>query len=136
MSRESLEVTKAIEQYNQQEIFNNIAAKFETEQKREDGIMYRHKIAYDLTAIVSFSKEEDEKIWKHISFARQKTFIEYKRLEELKDLFCGDSYAIVVLPPREKMVTIHKHCIHLWEAMDGYPLPEFSGFLKNGRRTL
>ena len=123
--------------FNQWPILEAIEKEFEPFSTRGDGVGYMHRKARDLTAILSFATEGDTQVWKHVSFARQKRMPTYGEIEEYKALFCGeDSYAIVVFPPKDKWVSIHPYCVHLWEPMEFYPLPEFSGMLLNGQRTI
>ena len=132
--KEAIDLKIILDQFNQTSIFENILKDFTPYQTRLDGIGYSHKIAKDLTAIVSFSRESDDQIWKHVSVARQKRMPTYAEIEDYKTIFCGeDTYALIVFPPKDKWVSIHPYCIHFWEPMEKYPLPEFSGFIGKSR---
>jgi len=120
---------ECIKRFEQEQIIDNIGKHFNLVEKRYDGYRWMHNLSKDLSAIMSFSYR-GEQVWKHVSFARRKQMIQYEKLEEFKSIFCGDDvYAMIVFPPKSKWVSIHKYCVHLWEPMETYPLPEFSGFL-------
>jgi len=127
---------EAIYRFKQKDIFENIEKEFNIFQTCADGNGYVHKKASDLSVIVSFGEEKDGQIWKHVSMARRKRMPTYAEIEEYKNLFCGsNTYAIIVFPPKEVWVSIHPYCVHLWEPMEKYPLPEFSGFV-GGQRSI
>jgi hypothetical protein len=127
---------EAIARFNQSDIFENIEKEFNVFQKGLDGNGYAHKKASDLSVIVSFSEEKDGQIWKHVSMARRKRMPTYDEIEEFKKLFCGENtYALIIFPPKKVWVSLHPYCVHLWEPMEKYPLPEFSG-LVGGIRSI
>lgn len=111
-----------------------ILAGFQMIEERVDGFAFRHVLARDLSVIVSVSRENDGKRWKHVSFARAKRMPTIDEINEYKAIFIGeDAYGLMVLPPKDRHVNIHKYCLHLWQCLDDYPLPEFSGFIGNAR---
>ncbi len=57
-------------------------------------------------------------------------------LRSVKELFLGDVYTYLVLPPKEFYVNVTPTVLHLWHCRDGPQLPEFSGVLPDGRRSL
>jgi len=71
--------------------------------------------------------EDDDKLWFHVSCSHSKGMPTYDEMAVVKKIFIGeDNYAISVMPPKEKHVNIHHHCLHWWWCIDGHPLPEFS----------
>lgn len=103
--------------------------------RRIDGVRWQHHL-YPLTVISSVCIEEDMKPWLHVSLAHQKRLPSYDEVKLVKEHFIGtDKYAAMVFPPQEKFVNIHSYCLHLWHCLEGWPLPEFSGFDK-GKRSI
>jgi hypothetical protein len=79
----------------------------------------------------------DESVWLHVSVSRANQLPSYEDLVTVKEIFIGcDAKAIMVFPPRDKHVNIHPNCLHLFSCLTGDPLPEFSGELAPGVRTL
>lgn len=103
--------------------------------RRLDGVRWQHYL-YPLTVISSVCIEEDMKPWLHVSLAHQKRLPSYDEIKLVKERFIGnDKYAAMVFPPADRFVNIHKYCLHLWHCLEGWPLPEFSGFDK-GKRSV
>lgn len=104
--------------------------------RRLDGLRWQHYL-YPLTVISSVCIEDDLKPWLHVSLAHQKRMPNYEEIKMVKEMFIGrDRYAVMVFPPADKFVNIHKTCLHLWHCLEEWPLPEFSGFLKGGTRSV
>jgi hypothetical protein len=100
----------------------------------DDGCRYINRDG--MSVIVSGAREADGKRWLHVSFARPDRLPSYEDLALVKQLFIGDdAYAIQVFPPKDHHVNIHPFCLHLFSCVDGWPLPEFSGFI-GGQRSL
>lgn len=90
-----------------------------------------------LAVIVSGGVQADGKRWVHVSLSRKERIPSWNDLTRVKDAFIGrDNYAVQVLPPEDRYVRIHPNVLHLFHCVDGHPLPEFSGFLPDGRRSL
>jgi hypothetical protein len=105
-------------------------------QRNLDGGKYLNDAAA-LAAIVSVSVEPDGKRWVHLSVSHRARLPSWRELRECKDLFLGRGvYAYQVLPPEDRYVNIHPRVLHLWHCLDGDPLPEFSGFLADGQRSI
>lgn len=84
-----------------------------------------------LGVIASISIENDGKWWLHVSMSHPKRMPTYKDICYLKRHWIGEeAEAIMVFPRKSNHVNLHKFCLHLWHCLDGYPLPEFSGFIK------
>jgi hypothetical protein len=87
--------------------------------------------------IVSWARRDDGKRWVHVSVSHPSRIPSYEELAEVKRRFIGsDRYAVMVFPEESKHVNIHPRCLHLWHCVDGHPLPEFSGELVGGGRTI
>jgi len=123
--------------YNADQMQNIEKDGFYPVEQRLDGVKFQHKKAMDLIVIVSIGREQDGNLWRHVSFSRQKRMPTYSEIAEYKSLFIGnEKYALMVFPPQEKHVNLHKFCLHLWEPLDHYPLPEFSGILAGVGRSI
>ena len=87
--------------------------------------------------IASIAKEADGRDWLHLSMSHRKRVPNYDELVYLKKHWAGENRkAIMVLPASEEHVNIHPNVLHLFVCISGDPLPDFSGFLPDGRRTL
>ncbi len=96
-------------------------------EEKEDGYMYRHNSG--LLVIISDNKEDDNNIWRHVSFSRKNRIPSYDDLKMVKNLFLKDKKAFQIFSKDNNYVNIHKYCLHLWTCLTDDPLPEFS---KNG----
>lgn len=101
-----------------------------------DGAAYDHRDGRRV--ILSGNREGDGRRWLHLSISRRSRVPSWEDLTGARDdLLPADRYAYQVLPPRDRWVSIHPYCLHLWVPLDGGPpLPEFSALLPNGRRTI
>lgn len=80
-----------------------------------------------LVVIVSVAREEDGRIWKHVSVSRRGQLPTYEDLKEVKRWFISDKEtAYQVFSPADKHVNIHPYCLHLWSCLDGAVTPDFS----------
>jgi hypothetical protein len=114
----------------------NIDRFFRETGRRLDGCRWQH-LDYPLTVISSVCYEDDGKLWLHVSYAHQKRMPTYGEMQLVKSMFIGeDKYAMMVLPPKDKYVNLHKYCLHLWHCLEGHPLPEFSGISPDQSRTI
>lgn len=83
-----------------------------------------------LRVIVDCEVKSDGNEWIHVSYSRKTYTPTHDDTVAVKEAFIGDRYAYAVLPPKERYVNIHPHCLHLWARLDGQPsLPEFSEIL-------
>lgn len=91
-----------------------------------------------LTVIGSWArKKEDGQIWWHVSVSHRHRVPTYNELAEVKRRFIGpDRKAVMVFAEEKNHVNIHLNCLHLWCCLTADPLPEFSGLLDDGRRTI
>lgn len=94
---------------------------------RSDGAAWYNKNRC-LAVIASASNEADEKTWLHVSVSHSARMPTYEEMALVRKHFIGDDlYALMVFPPKEYHVNIHKYCLHLWSCLVGeYPLPEFT----------
>lgn len=100
-----------------------------------DGAAYQARSGQ--VVILSGSRQDDGRRWVHLSTSFADRLPTWADLRNVKDLFLGpDLYAVQVMPPRALYVNIHPHVLHLFACADGWPLPEFSGVLPNGARSL
>lgn len=80
--------------------------------------------------IVTESKEQDGRWWRHASVSRMdKKMPTYHDLLELKRLTVGETRkAIQVFPPASEYVNLTDsvQVLHLWACMDEDPLPDFT----------
>lgn len=106
-------------------------------QRSEDGVMAQHPSG--LRVIVSDSIEEDGRRWRHLSVTAMRRTPHWHELKAVKEKWLGDDYAYTVFPPSDRYVNIHPNCLHLFQCLDeeeGKALPEFSGRIVEGKRTL
>lgn len=90
-----------------------------------------------LRVIVTSNRERDGKMWLHVSYSRADRVLDYNDTVEVKRRFCGDfRYAIAVFPPKSKWINDHPNCLHLWSALEGFPLPDFRVETSSGRMTI
>ncbi|HAO11366.1 MAG TPA: hypothetical protein DCQ51_09400 [Planktothrix sp. UBA8407] len=79
-----------------------------------------------LAVMISCCRYEDGKNWIHLSISRRKSYPTWDEQVHIKELFLGkESKAIQVFPPRSQWVNDHPYCLHLWECLDGFELPDF-----------
>jgi hypothetical protein len=98
----------------------------------------------DLLFLVTADNQHgDGRWWIHASVSRRdKTLPTWADLQALKHYCIGDDKtAYQVLPAEQNYVHAppsggKTEVLHLWHCMDGDPLPEFSGVLPDGRRTI
>lgn len=105
------------------------------DQELGDGARYRCS-ARKLTAILSGRIDEHGKRWLHLSVSHSDRIPTWGELRSVKELFLGDVYAYQVLPPKEFYVNLTPRVLHLWHCLDGPQLPEFSGVLPDGRKSV
>lgn len=90
-----------------------------------DGAKYQHESL--MTVITSVALELDGKVWLHVSLARRSRLPSWDDVVAVKNLFIGeDETALQVLPPRDRYINIHPHCLHLWHCLDGAVTPDFA----------
>lgn len=96
------------------------------DQRNADGWRFVNRVA-QLSVILSGAVEQDGKRWLHLSMASPDRLPTWDELRAVKDWAIGvDTYAVQVLPPRERYVNIHPYCLHLFACVDGHPLPDFT----------
>ena len=95
----------------------------------EDGAAFMS--ADRMSLIISGSDEHgDGKRWIHLSIARLDRIPDYRDLQRARRDFLGeDRYCAMIFPPKDRYVNINPHCLHLFACLDGWPMPEFSGFV-------
>ena len=92
----------------------------------EDGGLWMSR-KRGLTVCASISKELDGNHWLHLSISHQKRIPTYDELTYLKRHWAGpDKKCIMVLPPSDEHVNIHKFCLQLFCCLDADPLPDFT----------
>lgn len=90
-----------------------------------DGITCRHKSG--LKVLLSGSKEDDGRLWMHLSASRERLVPNWEQLATVKELFLGaEAMAVQVFPRRVNHINIHRFCLHLWCCLDADPVPDFS----------
>lgn len=104
------------------------------QERKADGVHIQH--VSGLSVIASVAKEDDGKYWLHVSMSYINKMPSYKELVQIKELLIGvEEYAIMIFPTKQYHVNLLPTCLHLFHCLEGYPLPEFSGFVK-GVRTI
>lgn len=90
-----------------------------------------HVVSADrLSVICSGSVEADGKRWLHVSYARPGRMPDYADTQRVRTLFLSaDRYCCAIYPPKDRYVSLHRFCLHLWSCLDDWPLPELSGHL-------
>lgn len=80
------------------------------------------------TVIVSNAREDDGRVWTHLSICGHGRLPTWSELVEAKEAFLGtDSKAIQVIPPRSEYVNLNPDVLHLFVCIDSDPLPDFTG---------
>lgn len=93
--------------------------------RSSDGASYRH--SNGLAAILSVANELDGKRWVHLSVSRSNRLPSWTELTEARDAFLGpEALCVQVLAPKSRHINIHAHCLHLWQCLDGDPVPDFA----------
>ena len=74
---------------------------------------------------------DPDRTWMHVSVSRRTRMPTYRDMTEVKRLFVGEEReAYEVHPPKSKHVNIHPFCRHLWCALEGPALPDFTTVLE------
>lgn len=109
----------------------NVPHNWQVTARGRDGLKLLHyrNGTPDYSLVVSIQREEDGRLWAHLSIAARETPT-YEMLRSVKDKFLGpDRKAVMVFPERRRHVNLHPTCLHLFSCLDDDPLPEFSGYL-------
>lgn len=103
----------------------------------EDGAAFQQ--GGGLRVITSVGVEDDGNCWLHASCSREERLPSWADLRNVKQAWCGERYAYIVLPPSERYVNINPNVHHLWcrltDDLAGPALPEFSAVV-TGTRTI
>lgn len=79
-----------------------------------------------LRVIVTGAYHEGKR-WLHVSASKSTSTPSWGEMWEVKRVFVGeDRRAIMVSPPKEFYVNVHKFTLHWWACWDDDGLPEFS----------
>ncbi len=82
---------------------------------------------FGLIAILSGCKEDDDKLWLHLSLSTKRGIPNWEQMVKAKNIFLGeDALAVQVFPRKANYVNIHRFVLHLWECLDADPVPDFS----------
>lgn len=92
--------------------------------------------ASGLSVIFDVCEKRDRRWWMHLSIAGSGRLPAYDELKHAKAAFMGDRRAIQVFPSSENHVNIHPYCLHLFACLGDDGLPEFSGDLGPGMRSI
>lgn len=106
-------------------------------EQSQEGAAYRHRL-WPMTLIWSVAREEDGRLWQHMSMAHRDRTPTWAELIGAKEWLMGTTtYAYQVAPPRAVYVNEHPNVLHLFRCLDGdgCRLPEFS-FIEDGERHL
>lgn len=96
----------------------------------DDGAQFKHR--HGLFVIMS-GQVEDGKRWLHLSMSRKDRVPDYDEMCEIKRLFLGDDrLALQLFVPKDRHISLHPYCLHLWSCLDGDPIPDFA----HGGRTI
>lgn len=81
-----------------------------------------------MSIISTISREQDGKLWLHISCARKDGRIPtWDELVGVKEWLAGkDRTALQVIPKRSKYINHNPSCLHLWCCLDGDVTPDFT----------
>ena len=92
----------------------------------DEAIMWRKEKA-KMTVMASVAREQDDRVWIHLSMSHDNRMPTYEELYYLKRHWGGDDYkCIMVLPSRDEHVSLHQYCMHLFRCVDEDPLPDFT----------
>lgn len=95
-------------------------------EERIDGKAWINK-PLGLVVISSTNKEQDGKLWQHVSLSRKSRIPTYDDMKYVKSLFIGDDKtAYQIFSKLDNHVNIHPYCLHLWCCLDGEILPDFT----------
>jgi hypothetical protein len=81
-----------------------------------------------LSLIWSVAREQDGRLWLHLSVASPDRLPTWTELVAAKEWIAGTHrYAYQVVPPRSRYVNQHPNCLHLFVPVEGDPpLPDFT----------
>jgi len=80
-----------------------------------------------LNVLISTAEERDGKRWRHVSLSRRDKLPTWEELKRVKDAFLGaEVVALQVLPKASLYVNLHPFVLHLWQCLDGDPVPDFT----------
>jgi hypothetical protein len=108
-------------------------------ENRDDGAAWyvargRYK---GMLVLASSNEESDGREWLHVSASRRNGPPSWDDMKHAKEVFFGDRYAAMILPPKRYYVNLHPNVLHLWGPLTGeWPLPEFSGVKTIGGRRV
>jgi hypothetical protein len=107
------------------EAINRLPSSWQVIDRALDGITCDSKLGFRV--MLSGAREDDGKLWMHLSMSRRRIVPNYEHLCEAKRIFLGAETLAVQLFPREsEHINIHRTCLHLWRCLDGDPTPDFS----------
>ena len=90
-----------------------------------DGFMAASKVG--LKVMLSGCREDDGKLWMHLSVSRDRIVPNWEQMVAVKNIFLGeDALAVQVFPRKANYINIHKYVLHLWCCLDSDPVPDFS----------
>ena len=79
-----------------------------------------------ITVMVSAARENDGRRWVHVSISHPDRLPTWYEMRDVKTWIIGaDALAIQVLPRAAEYVNTHPNCLHLWQCLDGDPVPDF-----------
>jgi len=91
-----------------------------------DGATYVSALG-TMRVVISADTELDGRRWRHFSISKPHSMPKWDELVAAKEAFLGkESKAVQVIPPRSQYVNIHPYCLHLFECLEGDPLPDFT----------
>ena len=102
--------------------------KFEMIEERQDGFMcvgpiYKH----NYSVISSMHKEQDNKLWHHVSVSSAWKIPDYDVMKFIKHNFMDNNKdAFEVHAKRSNHVNIDSNCRHLWMCLDEEVFPDFT----------
>jgi hypothetical protein len=80
-----------------------------------------------MKAIFSGCREDDGKLWLHLSVSTERGVPNWEQMVKAKNIFLGeDALAVQIFPRKANYVNLHKYVLHLWECLDADPVPDFS----------
>lgn len=79
--------------------------------------------------VIETRGEHEGHTWLHVSLSYRLRLPTYGDMIEVKRIFVGDEReAYQIFPRRERHVSIHDYCLHLWCCLDAQLLPDFGRY--------
>lgn len=90
--------------------------------------LWRMRKADKLKVCLTVAREEDARVWLHVSYSFKNKMPSYQDMCHVKAVFVGpDLPAYMIMPRTRDHYNLHQHCLHWFAPLEGRdPLPDFA----------